>query len=190
MRLMYQEVHVVVWKRCDIEIDVVKTHLCHGTFDFFIEDFFAEQLLTRSKNQYFTWSKNKNWISRFSDASKQITKTGKMQPPMTEEEPLQRHCTVQESPRGWHAGLRSWSRWLAWELRMVRVKILGGTFLVAELRKCQNYIYKLERFTWRQLAQVPQAGRSWHSRRPLRLPKSCPGLGGSIWDALTGHCHV
>ena len=33
---------------------LVKVHLCHGTFDFFVEDFFAEQLLTRSKNQYVT----------------------------------------------------------------------------------------------------------------------------------------
>ena len=62
------------------------------------------------------------------------------------------------------------------------------------------YVYKLERFTWRQLTQVPQAGRSWHNRRPLRLPKSCPGLRESIWDMawlvtvmsnqadLPGHC--
>ena len=58
MRLMYHEVHVVCEKkRCDIEIDV-KTHLCHGTFDFFVEDFCAEQFLTRSKGQYFTWCKN------------------------------------------------------------------------------------------------------------------------------------
>ena len=66
------------------------------------------------------------------------------------------------------------------ELRMVRVKIWGGTLLVVESRKGLNDNCKVERFTWRQLAQVAQAGRSWHNKRPLRLPKSCPGLRESI----------
>ena len=72
---------------------------------------------------------------------------------------------------------------------MVRVKIWVRTLLVVESRKGLNDNCKLERFTWRQLAQATQAGHSWHNRRPLRLPKSCPGLRESIWDALTGHCH-
>ena len=64
-----------------------------------------------------------------------------------------------------------------------------GRNIISSWVKDNNYNYKLERFTWRQLAQVAQAVRSWHNKRPLRLPKSCPGLRESIWDALTGHCH-
>ena len=71
-------------------------------------------------------------------------------------------------------GIEILNKKIGWE-PMVRVKIWGETFLVAESRKCRKYIYKLEQFTWQQLAQVSQAGRSWHNRRPLRLPKSCPG---------------
>ena len=86
--------------------------------------------------------------------------------------PTTLYCSGVTSRLTWR--LEILNKRIRWE-PMVRVKIWGETFLVAESRKCGKYIYKLEQCTWRQLDQEPQAGRSWHNRRPLRLPKSCPG---------------